>query len=575
MLFLVITFLMSQLGFSQGSCYFSAQVYSQDPCCINIDAGCGDETAWTVVVDGTTYDYTDYNQFGEIQICYQTNGSHTVEFYVFGRLWWTRTVNITGCGGPAIDCTTMGLVDASNTELEISLPTTKRCPNPVARISQRIGNSGPFTPSNFLVDVASNTATISGLAPCEDYQILVELLCDGEVVGGCAQNFSTNCGPAIDCTTMGLVDASNTELEISLPTTDRCPNPIARISQRIGNSGPFTPSNFLVDVASNTATISGLDDCEDYQILVELLCDGEVVGGCVQDFSTTCDVDCDCINFDGIAVFGIRGCQAELVADFNAGDCGQIRINSYNWDFGYPGGTGNTEVVNANFPQNGTYTVTLTMTFTIVATGEVCTVTDQTTITIDDCEDDCCEVEITSITYISNPRNPCQILISRGTRTNGGTECLEGAVTTYDYGDGTSGTSAIHTYNGPGPWIVCVTITKDDCVYEACERFVLTGCGPSSFRSEDADTKAELAEKISIFPNPTSDYVNLAIDQTLNNPPTLVSILDVSGKLVYQQDLTGQSNLAIDLSDAPEGLYIVQLSNQHGMVATERVVKLQ
>ncbi len=191
-------------------------------------------------------------------------------------------------------------------------------------------------------------------------------------------------------------------------------------------------------------------------------------------------------------------------------------------------------------------------------------------------EPDCCEVEITNIRYISNPRNPCQILISKDTRVlDGGKECLEGAVTTYDYGDGTSGTSAVHTYDGPGPWEVCVTITKDDCVYSACETFVLNGCLASSLKSKDTDTKAELAKAISIFPNPTSDYINLNIDQTLINPPTLIRIMDVSGKLVHEQELNGQSNLAIDLSDVSEGLYIVQLSNQHGMVATERLVKLQ
>ena len=101
--FLLIAFFIPQLSFSQGTCHFDAHVYTQDPCCIIIDAGCDDETAWRVVVDGvTTYDYTDYDPaIGGILHCYTGNGVHNVSFFVFGNLYWTDDVDISACIPPS------------------------------------------------------------------------------------------------------------------------------------------------------------------------------------------------------------------------------------------------------------------------------------------------------------------------------------------------------------------------------------------------------------------------------------------------------------------------------------------
>lgn len=101
MLILFVAFLIPQLSFSQGTCHFSAQVSTLDDCCIVITAGCEEDDAWQVVVDGiTTYDYTDYDPVlggKQIMHCYAGNGTHSVNFYVYGELYWSQIVTIENC----------------------------------------------------------------------------------------------------------------------------------------------------------------------------------------------------------------------------------------------------------------------------------------------------------------------------------------------------------------------------------------------------------------------------------------------------------------------------------------------
>lgn len=96
--------------------YFSAQVASNDSCCIAIDAGAhsnsgGSDTAWQVIVDGTTvYDANSPTTYGSILHCFEGNGIHSVSFYVNGSEYgsldsgWTRNIEITECKGACSVC---------------------------------------------------------------------------------------------------------------------------------------------------------------------------------------------------------------------------------------------------------------------------------------------------------------------------------------------------------------------------------------------------------------------------------------------------------------------------------------
>jgi len=106
--------------------YFSAQVSSNDPCCISIGAGSHSgqayEGMWSVVVDGTTYDTNDGNN---ILHCVNQNGTYTVDFIVDGyhnNPYWSRDVQVTGCGSecclqPDLDDITVTPISNSNPPL--------------------------------------------------------------------------------------------------------------------------------------------------------------------------------------------------------------------------------------------------------------------------------------------------------------------------------------------------------------------------------------------------------------------------------------------------------------------------
>ena len=128
-----------------------------------------------------------------------------------------------------------------------------------------------------------------------------------------------------------------------------------------------------MNAAGTAARIGGLDPCTDYQFLVELLCDGEVVGGCVNGapYSTTgCGLSCDeCINLFGIEVLDQSGCDATFVLDYNFNDCGPITVLSEIWSFG-----GSGTVASNTFASNGTFTVSATITYQM-GDGQICTAT--------------------------------------------------------------------------------------------------------------------------------------------------------------------------------------------------------
>ncbi|MEY3085054.1 MAG: Secretion system C-terminal sorting domain [Bacteroidota bacterium] len=72
------------------------------------------------------------------------------------------------------------------------------------------------------------------------------------------------------------------------------------------------------------------------------------------------------------------------------------------------------------------------------------------------------------------------------------------------------------------------------------------------------------------MPNPTSDFVTLVYDNLLAFGT--IKIQDINGKVLFEQTLTDQSSLEIDLAFVERGVYIVVLTTSHGSVA-KRLLK--
>ena len=78
----------------------------------------------------------------------------------------------------------------------------------------------------------------------------------------------------------------------------------------------------------------------------------------------------------------------------------------------------------------------------------------------------------------------------------------------------------------------------------------------------------EAAQSFKVYPNPASDLV--AIKGTNGSMFTSVQAFDITGRVVYASDATGNS-LSIDVSNWNNGIYLVQIATENG-VQVKRIV---
>jgi hypothetical protein len=106
-----------------------------------------------------------------------------------------------------------------------------------------------------------------------------------------------------------------------------------------------------------------------------------------------------------------------------------------------------------------------------------------------------------------------------------------------------------------------------------------TYCG-SSFNPLVGNPEKELlsmdenhqSQWIKIYPNPTTDYVILELDQDNDSPVAYVSIYDMKGKSILEQPLKGENKRQLSLSGLPVGIYLVHVrSNERSEIA--KIVK--
>lgn len=79
---------------------------------------------------------------------------------------------------------------------------------------------------------------------------------------------------------------------------------------------------------------------------------------------------------------------------------------------------------------------------------------------------------------------------------------------------------------------------------------------------------------LSVFPNPTSDFINIAWEQTNKATDVQYVITDASGRVVYMQRVenTSQNLQRIDVSNLASGVYFVSAQTEQG-VSTRRFLK--
>ena len=75
-----------------------------------------------------------------------------------------------------------------------------------------------------------------------------------------------------------------------------------------------------------------------------------------------------------------------------------------------------------------------------------------------------------------------------------------------------------------------------------------------------------------LFPNPTRDAVKVNVKQSGNGPRT-ISIVDVSGKVIREEQVTGKSTVELDLTGISNGVYTVRVRGEHSISSQGLIIQ--
>lgn len=72
-----------------------------------------------------------------------------------------------------------------------------------------------------------------------------------------------------------------------------------------------------------------------------------------------------------------------------------------------------------------------------------------------------------------------------------------------------------------------------------------------------------------IYPNPTTGIVNIKYNEAAQ-----VNVFNTFGQLLLSQSTNGNDQETIDISNLPDGLYLIQMIGESG-TTTKQIIKLQ
>jgi hypothetical protein len=73
----------------------------------------------------------------------------------------------------------------------------------------------------------------------------------------------------------------------------------------------------------------------------------------------------------------------------------------------------------------------------------------------------------------------------------------------------------------------------------------------------------EPLKNVTIYPNPTSGIINI---RTQNEEDVFsITLINVTGQIVYKKTIEHSSDLALDLSQQPKGIYSIEVRKHNGV----------
>ena len=160
----------------------------------------------------------------------------------------------------------------------------------------------------------------------------------------------------------------------------------------------------------------------------------------------------------------------------------------------------------------------------------------------------------------------------------------------WDFGDGASSTQPypVHSYNTPGPFLLCLTVTGFGCSDTYCDTIGIDSTGTiipmggqgggftinvMAAGSTSVDGPATTTEIFDIRPNPVLDVLTVDLHAT-SSASARIEVLDLTGKVVLAEQarwLAGANTLRMDVSRLETGAYLLRLSGPAGTI-TQRFV---
>ena len=79
----------------------------------------------------------------------------------------------------------------------------------------------------------------------------------------------------------------------------------------------------------------------------------------------------------------------------------------------------------------------------------------------------------------------------------------------------------------------------------------------------------EHAVDMNVYPNPNSGTFTVVFDGNTNG--TVLTIMDIKGQIIREEELSGDAVKQIDMSAEPKGIYFIRVMNEHS-TKVERVI---
>ncbi len=158
----------------------------------------------------------------------------------------------------------------------------------------------------------------------------------------------------------------------------------------------------------------------------------------------------------------------------------------------------------------------------------------------------------------------------------------------WNFGDGNISDELYpsHTYDGNGPYELCVTVgfgspAISQCITTYCmevdasllvrmQGFSIQVISPLSLSS----AASHFAERLRLWPNPAYDVLSLDFS-TQQAAPVHLRIFDLNGKMLHSENYStasGENRIDMQLGNLPPGMYMLQLSSDKDQLTRKFVV---